>query len=431
MHDRRTFLTGATLTALLPVRDALADNGVLAPNAGWDDVRAQFALSDDLIHMSALLLASNPASVRAAIERHRRALDADPVGYLNQNGNRLLEEARAAAGRYLEVPGSAIALTDSTTMGIGLVYNGLRLKPGDEVLTTEHDFYATHEALRLAAQRTGAQVRRVALFEQPQEASEDEIVARLARAITPATRVLALTWVHSATGLKLPLRRIADAVEKINAARDEQTRVLICVDGVHGFGNQDARLADLGCDLFMAGCHKWLFGPRGTGLIAGTERGWQALRPIIPSFADGRSWTGWMNGHDPIGPTDATRMMPGGFKPFEHQWALSEAFAFHDTIGKARVARRTAELAAQLKEGLAAIPRVTVYTPRAPQLSGGLVCFDVEGFTPPALVKRLRERRVVATTTPYARSHARLTPSIINTPAEIETALREIRALAG
>ena len=78
-------------------------------------------------------------------------------------------------------------------------------------------------------------------------------------AITPATRVLALTWVHSSTGLKLPLRAITDAVRRINAGRDEAGRVLVCVDGVHGFGIEDVVLSDLGCDFFMAGCHKWLF----------------------------------------------------------------------------------------------------------------------------------------------------------------------------
>jgi selenocysteine lyase/cysteine desulfurase len=97
--------------------------------------------------------------------------------------------------------------------------------------------------------------------------------------------VLALTWVHSSTGLKLPLRRIADALNRINADRDERDSVIFCVDGVHGFGIEDVTLADLGCDFLMAGCHKWLFrAPRGTGIVAGTKRGWDAGSPDHSEF---------------------------------------------------------------------------------------------------------------------------------------------------
>ena len=176
------------------------------------------------------------------------------------------------------------------------------------------------------------------------------------QAITPSTRVLALTWVHSSTGLKLPLRAITQAVGELNAGRDEGARVLVCVDGVHGFGIEDVVLADLGCDFFMAGCHKWLFGPRGTGIVAGTQRAWASLLPTIPSFIDSGNWRAWSSGIDPEGPTTASRMSPGGYKAFEHLWALPKAFEFHQRIGKARVAERTHELGAQLKAGLRAIP---------------------------------------------------------------------------
>jgi selenocysteine lyase/cysteine desulfurase len=124
--------------------------------------------------------------------------------------------------------------------------------------------------------------------------------------------VLALTWVHSSTGLKLPLRRIAETLDRINADRDEADRVLFCVDGVHGFGIEDVVLADLGCDFLMAGCHKWLFGPRGTGIVAGTKRGWDAVLPPIPSFIDGGTWEAWFTGSEPAGPNTAGRIRPAG-----------------------------------------------------------------------------------------------------------------------
>jgi selenocysteine lyase/cysteine desulfurase len=124
-------------------------------------------------------------------------------------------------------------------------------------------------------------------------------------------------------------------------------------------------------------------------------------------------------------------MSPGGFKPFEHQWAMAEAFEFHQGFGKAKIAARTHELSRQLKEGLAAVPRVKLYTPMSDELSAGIVCFDIEGMSPREVVGQLREKGIVATTTPYAPSYARFTPSIRNSPAEIETVLGEIRVMAG
>jgi selenocysteine lyase/cysteine desulfurase len=132
----------------------------------WAAVRAQFALSDDFIHMSAMLISSHPRPVRGAIDEHRRGMDANPITYLHQNNRRLQEAARAAAGQYLGIGGSDIALTDSTTMGVALVYNGLRLTPDHEILTTEQDYYVTREALRLASKRSGAKVRKISLYER-------------------------------------------------------------------------------------------------------------------------------------------------------------------------------------------------------------------------------------------------------------------------
>ena len=120
--------------------------------------------------------------------------------------------------------------------------------------------------------------------------SADEAVGRIVRGITPRTRVVALTWVHSSTGYKIPARSIADAISAINDRRPEERRIFFCLDGVHGFGVEDFAIEDLGCDFFMADCHKWLFGPRGTGIIAAGPRGFEPLVPTIPSFLE-RSMT--------------------------------------------------------------------------------------------------------------------------------------------
>ena len=379
-------------------------------------MRAQFALDPDRIHLASFLLAAHPRSVRAAIERHRRRLDANPVDYLHANESRLTGAARGAAGRFLGVPADEVALTDSTTMGLGLLYARLTLRPEDEVLTTEHDFYATHEALRLS----GARVRRVGLYGDPARASVDEIVSRLRRAVSSRTRVVALTWVHSSTGVRLPLRAIAEALPE---------RVLLCVDGVHGFGADASTIRDLRCDAFAAGCHKWLYGPRGTGVLWANGRVRELMRPTIPSFDDGASYGAWLAGSTPSGVADGPRLTPGGFHSFEHRWALAEAFAFHDGIGQARVQTRIRMLVRRLRAGLADVRGVRLRTPAVAAVSAGLVCFEVAGRDAGEVVARLASRRIVASVTPYAQRYVRLGPGIVNSTADVDAVVRAVAAL--
>ena len=413
--DRRRLLAAAGLAAgaaALGRGEAIA---ALDPRS-WNSVRAQFALDPRRVHLAAFLLAPHPRPVREAIERHRRALDRDPVGYLHGNERRLDARVRAEAGAYLGVAGDALALTDSTTMGLGLLYRGLRLGERDEVLTSEHDFYATHEALRLR----GARVRRVRLYDDPARANVDEVVSRLRRAVGPRTRVVALTWVHSSTGVKLPLRAVRAALPE---------RVLLCVDGVHGLGVEDAGPAEPPLDALASGCHKWLLGPRGTGLLWTSARLRSLLRPVVPSFEDAESYGAWLAGRPPAGPPTGARLTPGGFHSFEHRWALAEAFAFQRAIGRARVAARVHSLAARLKDGLAEERRVRLLTPRAAALSSGLVVFDVEGLAADEVVARLLRRGIVGSVTPYARRAVRLGPGIVNTPAEVDRAVRAVGSL--
>ncbi len=171
--------------------------------------------------MSAMLIASHPLPVQEAIERHRRGLDADPVEYLEAHDERLTGAARQAAATYLGIHPSHVALTDSTTMSVGLVYSGLMLKPGDEIITTEQDYFVTDETLRLAAARSAATVRKISLFERSEAADADAIVSSITSAITPATRLVALTWVHSSTVLKIPVERIGAEGTQQHARRTE------------------------------------------------------------------------------------------------------------------------------------------------------------------------------------------------------------------
>lgn len=394
----------------------------------WENIRAQFPLSAQLIHLAAFFLASHPTSVREAIERHRAGLDADPIGYWIEQEEKQEAKVLQAAADYLGARPTDIALTDSTTMGLGLLYGGLQLQAGQEILTTTHDHYSTETALRLRAERTGAKVRQTPLYRSLKTVSRDEIVNSLAKGISPATRVVAVTWVHSSTGLKLPIHDMALAIQSMNQSRAEQDRIIFCVDGVHALGVEDFRVNELGCDFLVAGTHKWMFGPRGTGLVWGHPKAWPIAQATIPTFSS-QAYDLWMENKSSKDLPQSVHMTPGGFHSFEHRWALDEAFKFHQAIGKSRVTQRIYELNQQMKQGLAAMPHVTLHTPMSQDLSAGIVCFEVAGLPPRQVVEKLRQRGIVGSVTPYATKYARLAPSLINSTAEIEKTLEEIRSL--
>jgi selenocysteine lyase/cysteine desulfurase len=364
----------------------------------WDDVRGLYPLKPGLHHLNAFLLAPHTAPVAAAIARHRRGLDADPGGYLEEHEATLNDEVAQAAAGHLGAEPEEIALTDSTTMGLGLLYGGLRLRDRDEVVTTEHDFYSTHEALRLS----GARVRRIRLYRRPEAATADEILAAVERGIGPRTRVLAVTWVHSGTGVKLPIAEIASALPE---------RVLLAVDAVHALGVEPPVE---GPDFLAAGTHKWLAGPRGTGILYGRAGAWDEVGAIIPPFHTDGSVPGAAH-------------TPGGYHSFEHRWALADAFALHAKIGPDRIQARIHALATRLKDGLADIPGIELKTPRDPELSAGLTCCLRGDEQPRTTVEQLRAQKVLASVTPYATPYVRFGTGLFSSEADVDAALGALR----
>jgi len=413
----------AATTATAPRAARAAEN-----LSTWAGVRAELPLDPKLRHFAAFLLAPHPRPVQAEIERHRRLLDADPEGYLRAADERV--DAAGAAARFLGGGRDEIALTTSTTMGLAILYRALRLGAGEEILSTVHDHFATDEALRLS----GGRVRRVRLYDKgdPASASADEIASRLEQAIGPRTRAVALTWVHSGTGVKLPMDDVAAVVR---AAGDRHgAKVLLCVDGVHALGAEDVRLSDPArpahIDFFAAGCHKWLMGPRGTGVLWGTPAAWRrAQRPLIPSFANA-SYGAWIEGRVPPPDPPGPAMTPGGFQAYEHRWALPAAFAFRERIGRERAAARIRALATRMKSGLAEIRGVRLVTPRDPDLSAGLVCADIAGVDPGKTVQALAAERISATVTPYAQRHLRFGCGLAVDEADVDAAVATVARIA-
>lgn len=390
MTDRRTFLKQAgVLAASLPLGSAVfahAQAATQAPatNDPWTGFKQLFTQDPDYLHFSNFLVTSHPRPVRDAIERYRQQIDRNP-GLAMDWG---LEETwkregqvREWAGRYLNAQPTQIALTGSTSEGLAMIYGGIKLRPDQEILTTEHEHYATQNVLDFRVARQGTQVRRIRLFERASQVSSDEVLGNIKRAIRPTTRVLGMTWVQSGSGVKLPIGEIGKLVAELNRNRDDNDRILYVVDGVHGFGVENLDFPAMHCDFFIAGTHKWMFGPRGTGLVCARDAENKYVTPMVPTFSEDTNF--------------ATTMTPGGYHAFEHRWAADEAFKLHLQLGKAQVEARIHALNSELKIQLLAHPQIELVTPRRSDLSAGFTFFRVKDQDSEAVVAHMLKNRVV------------------------------------
>ena len=110
----------------------------------------------------------------------------------------------------------------------------------------------------------------------------------------------------------------------------------------------------------------------------------------------------------------------------EDQRLVAEFFSHHCRDLQLTVVRNCSSC----REGLAAIPKVTLHTPMSEALSSGITCFEINGLSPKTVVERLLERKIVASDSPYAASYVRLTPGLLNTPEEVDRAVAEVKAIA-
>lgn len=413
MSNRRTFLKQAGLLAaslpLLPQALAQPAKPLAGPDK-WRNLRELFPLDPQIAHFANFLVTAHPRPVQEAIDRHRADLDRNPAALMDWESQyewQREDEVREWAARYLEVGPRQIALTGSTTEGLAMIYGGLKVGAGQEVLITEHEHYCAQKALEFRNQRQGTAVRQIRLFDDPWTVSTDQVLSTLDKAIKPNTRVLGMTWVHSGRGVKLPVGEIGELVRRHNRERSEAERILYVVDGVHGFGVENARFADFNCDYFIAGTHKWMFGPRGTGIICAASTGMQHLVPSVATFSRDEDF--------------ATIMTPGGYHAFEHRWATSEAFKLHLQLGKAEVQQRIHQLNSLLKQRLLEHRQIQLVTPRSEQFSAGFTFLRIKDRDADAVAAHLTTNKVMCDAVDRDVGPViRLAPSLLNDEQQID-----------
>ena len=416
MTDRRTFLKQAgVVAAALPfgaslTAPAMAANAPVASANKWTQLRQLFDQDPQAIHFANFLITSHPKPVREAIERHRATLDRNPglaMDWDLGSNEQLQQNVRVWAGKYLQAKPGQIALTGSTTEGLAMIYGSVQVRADQEILTTEHEHYSTRNILDFRSRRDGTRVRKLRLFDNPQSISLDQVLDTINRNIRPETRVLGMTWVHSGSGVKLPISDISRLVDEHNRQRDDKDRLIYVVDGVHGFGVDDLSFPQMNCDFFIAGTHKWMFGPRGTGIVCSRSEELKYVSPSVPTFSEATSF--------------ATIMTPGGYHAFEHRWAVDEAFKLHLQLGKADVQARIHQLNSYLKHRLQEQSNIELVTPLDPKFSAGFTFFRVKGQDGDEVAAYLMQNRVICDAVSRDVGPViRTAPGLLNNEAEVD-----------
>ena len=374
MADRRAFLRqSARATAALAVgwspdtsqklQEVLATGPVASAEATaadegfWRKVRNAFNLEPGLVNLRHVYSPS-PRVVIEALEREIERVNGAPSHLAGwpENGQEPRREAlRRRAATLLGCDAEELALMRSATEALQTVQLGLDLRAGDEVLTTNEDYFSMSETWQQRVRRDRIICREVSLL-GPYPSSE-EIVARFERAVTPRTRVILFQHLSWLTGHILPVREVC------LIARSRGIRTI--VDGAHGLGHIPVDVRQLGCDYYGSSGHKWLMGPLGTGFLYVRRELIPELWPLMPSFEqmgrDIRKFE-WVGGQSLAG-----------------QVAMADALTFQERLGVDRKAARLRYLKRRWAERLARHSRVRLFTDLNPTRSCGIGSFSVEG----------------------------------------------------
>lgn len=412
--SRRSFLRRVAGTAaFLP--SAAATLGELRPllaaapagEAYWQMVREQFAFREEKVPMNAGNLCPSPRAVAERVSELTRDIDVD-CSFNNRHKFWVeIEQTRSKLAEQLGVTPDEIALVRNTSEANNTVNNGISLKAGDEIVIWEQNHPTNNVAWDVRAARFGLNVRRVSLPANPSSAGQ--IVKIFDDACTPQTKVLSVTHVSSASGLRLPVKEIGEAAHKRGLHYH--------VDGAQTWGALNVNLREMGCDSYAASSHKWFCGPKEAGLL-------YVKADRIPKIWPNIVAPGWGDDADPD---------VNGARKFESLGQRDDACLsgvgttsdLHKMIGPAKIEARMMELAAALKAGLKSAGAKLV-TPESAEFSGGIVIIDVPAKNRQTVLDRLYNEFGIAGST---SGGLRLSPHFYNTMEHIERAVKGVKAL--
>lgn len=256
--------------------------------------RADFLLDPDLVFLNNGSFGAVPRIVQSAYESLQREMERNPAEWLARRAPELLAAARADVGRYVGAAADELIFFPNPTTAINMVARTLHLEPGDEVISTDHDYGAMFRTWTRLCRETKATYNRVHI--PLPLTTPDDYIERVWGAVTPRTRVLFLDRLASSTALILPVDELCRRARKAG--------IISIVDGAHVPGQIPLDVQAIGCDLFTGALHKWLCAPKGCSFLYArkeaqvwldplvTSWGWESDHPSGSQFIDYHEWQG-------------------------------------------------------------------------------------------------------------------------------------------
>ena len=340
----------------------------------WDD---EFPQDPNLCYLNHAAVAPWPKRAADAVTAFAR----ENITQGAQDYPRWIQLEHRLRGQFkalLNAPSKGdIALVKNTSEALSLVAMGLDWLAGDEVLVSDQEFPSNRIPWQ-ALEGRGVTVRQISLDGGDPEAA-------LIAAMGPATRLLSISSVQYASGLRMDLARLGRACRERN--------ILFCVDAIQSLGALPFDVQAIDCDFAMADGHKWLLGPEGLGVfycrreardrLKLTQFGWHMVEAM--GDYDREDW---------VPASTARRFEPGSPNTLA-QHALSASLELLLEVGEKRIQEALQQRTAYLLQSLGKLPGVRILSPGTPERRGGIVTFTIAGCDNSWLYQQLKEAGVV------------------------------------
>lgn len=351
-------VSNSEILAAQKLKAALSPEDFAKEEEFWAMIREAYTVSATIINLNNGGVSPQPQHVQEMQYKYIQMSNEAPSHYmwhiLDQGREPLRQKLAELAGCLTE----EVAIDRNATEALETVIFGLNLKAGDEVILTKQDYPNMVNAWKQREQRDGIKLVWLNL-ELPAE-DDNYFVQLFSNAVTDKTRLVHVTHMINWMGQILPVKKIADAVKKKNAA------IEILSDSAHTFGHFDYTIPELGCDYWGTSLHKWLCAPFGTGMLWVKK---EKIPSIWPLFANG----------DPQS-ANIRKFEAQGTRSFPAEQAIAYAVDFHNAIGSQRKEARLRYLKNYWAEKVKDVPKVKLHTSLKDGFSCAICGFSVEGI---------------------------------------------------
>ena len=371
----------------------------------WREVQLAFKLDRSLINLNNGFTSPMPRVALESVERYMDMINMLPVHYQGMVAGNVQTIRRRMAMEFGCDP-EEMALTRGASESLQIVQNGIDLKPGDEVITTEQDY---PRMLTTWDQRMRRDAVKVTRLQFPVPATQDFLYNMFEKAISPRTKVFHFTHITNLTAQLFPVKRLS------RLARSKG--IVTIVDGAHALGHFPFKLRDLECDAYGVSLHKWLLAPLGNGCL-------YVRREMIPKF-----WP--LQAAPEQQDSDIRKFESIGTHPWAIRAALGESLAFHQALGAERKAARLRYLTLRWAAALKVHPRIKILSELSePAQCWGVAAVNIEGIDVRQLAKFLMDKyRIVIVplvggappNSVFDYQALRVSPNVYTTLEEIDT----------